>query len=881
VTADSLGPYRLVEKIGAGANGEVYLAEDTRLHRRVAIKTLSVLEGDRLADVRRWVLREARAAARLNHPNIAAVYDVLETDDAGHIIMEYVPGQNLSRRIRDGPLRPPRALEIGVQLAEALAAAHDRGVIHRDLKPSNVMLTPEGTVKILDFGLARTHAIDDASAPLRSSQWTGEARKIVGTPAYIPPEHYMGEPADARGDIYSLGVTLFELFTGVRPFEGRSSGDLTAAILSDPTPHARDRNPAVPEALDAIVYRAMARLPDQRFHSAREVAEELKRAGAQLYDAATKSGAAALSPAQPVAPAGGALRAIRTATGRRPVLSAAAAIAVAAGLFAALAPPRSSRASAASGELPVVAVLPLTTTSGHTEDEALAAGIADTLSTALSEVPGLSVVSRTAMLPFRDRKKSTDEIATSLGATLLIDGALQRSGDKLRVAVSLLRPGSKVVAWSRGYDGSFENVFALQREVADAAADALRLTLSPDTRRRVERAPTTSVDAFADYAQGRAFLERRDVAGNVGRAIEQLQHAIAKDPHFARAHAAAGEAYWYRFGETSDSTWAVRARDATAEALRLDPDDASVRFSLATIYAGTGRTEAAVEELRRVVSVQPWNDEAHRLLGHLLARAGKLEEGLSELSRAIALRPNMWTHHQSLGMAYFRAGRYQDAVHAFERVTELQPDSSWGFQMLGTAQHAIGDRQNAIRNYERAIHIASDAAAYSNLGTLYFAEGRIENAIEAYKRALKLSPNSPATHRNLGDAYTALGDRARSRECYVRAVDLTETLLREHPNDGPTLAKLAVYEAKLGRFAAALHHLQDALERAPGDADVLYKAAIVHALRGDDEEAASRLEDALKHGYSAIFARDDPDLKALRNVTTRDRNLNSARQEAR
>lgn len=271
-----IGPYRIVCRIGAGGMGEVYLAEDTRLRRKVALKTFTraVIGG---ADARKRLLREARAIAALNHPNIAAIYDIIDTEERTHIVMEYVPGETLAARIAGGPLIPEEVIKVGIQLSEALATAHARGVIHRDLKPSNLLLTPEGTVKILDFGLARIERVHSlGSDSMLSSDLTPEGR-LVGTPPYLPPEHILGSGLDARSDIYSLGVVLFEALTGRRPFEGKDPHSLAKAIVSGPTPSVRDLNPAVPADLDALVSRTMAKDPQHRHASASQVAEELRQ----------------------------------------------------------------------------------------------------------------------------------------------------------------------------------------------------------------------------------------------------------------------------------------------------------------------------------------------------------------------------------------------------------------------------------------------------------------------------------------------------------------------------------------------------------------------------------------------------------------------------
>jgi tetratricopeptide (TPR) repeat protein len=476
----------------------------------------------------------------------------------------------------------------------------------------------------------------------------------------------------------------------------------------------------------------------------------------------------------------------------------------------------------------------------------------------------MTVVSRAATLPFRQRDKSVDEMATQLGATLLIDGALQRSGETLRVNVSLLRPGSNTVVWSRRYDGTYGSVFALQREVADATAEALTVTLSPDARQRLERSPTSNLDAFAEYAQARAFLERPDVAGNLGNSVALFQSAITKDPHFARAHAGLGEAYWRSYLATRESALPTKARDAIAEALRLDPNDGRVRYTLALIYRGIGKDAEAEEELARTIAIQPTNDEAHDLLGQVVAARGHVPEGVDHLRTAIRLRPNYWHHHQALGYVLMQAGRYSDAISALTRVTELQPDSAWGYQMLGTAYQLSGDRALARISYEKALQLAPDARAYSNLGTLAFEDGRYSEALKAYEEAARLEPNDPLKHRNLGDVFRRVGQSARARQEYRRAIFLTEDRLRTNADDPETRAMLAVYQAKMGLHRDAEREITKALSTRRPSANVLYRKAVVDALAGRIDGALAGLGQALSAGYSVAVAERDEDLAPLR-----------------
>jgi tetratricopeptide (TPR) repeat protein len=862
----SVGPYRILERLGAGANGEVWLAEDTRLHRRVALKTLSGTAGSDASELRRRLLREARAAARLNHPRIAAVYDVLESDEGVHIVMEYVKGTTLATRIRQGPPTPMQVMDIALQLSGALAHAHSLGVIHRDLKPANVILSPDGGAKILDFGLARLHEVDAGSVPLSSSELSADVRHTVGTPPYIPPEHLHGAPVDARGDIYSLGVTLFELLTGRRPFEAGNGMGLTEAILSAPTPRPRALCSEVPAGLDAIVYRAMSRNPGDRYASASDLESDLKRLSAGITDVPTVSRAWPL---------------IGGFGDRRLGWSAAALLAVALGVYAATGAGYRLRGAAMAPPGPiapgpkVVAVLPLAGASGDPQTESLAAGVADSLITTLSKVPGLTVVSRAATLKYQDRKLEPDDIAGELGATMLVDGRVQRSGEQLRITLSLLEPGAKVVRWQNAYDGTFAEVFSLQREVADAVARALSLPVDPNTA--ADDRPTQNVEAFADYAQARTFLERPDIKDSLDRSIGLFQSAIARDPRFARAHAGLGEAYWRRYQQSRDPTWATQARDALTEALRLKPDDVGVRYSLASMYRGMDRRADAIEELRRIIQTHPQADDAHRLLGQALIDIGQFDAGLAAINEALRLRPQYWGHHFVLGSSFYAAGRYGEALRAFQRVVELQPDNAWGYQMLGTTYHVLDDAANAKPNYETAIRLGN-AKAHGNLGILYYEGAQYADALTQFQESVKIEPDSALMHHNLGDVLARLGRKREAAAAYQRAAALSLAALEIRPKDAEAMRTLAVLESKLGRHAEAERRIARALALGPRNPDALYAAAVVHARGHRPDQAIAALEAALKAGYSRARAGRDPDLVALRGDPRYAAAIDSARK---
>ena len=657
-----------MRRLGAGGMGEVFLADDTRLGRKVALKTLSASGDAQPAQTRRTLLREARAAAQLNHPNIAAVYDVVEVGDEAHIVMEYVPGETLARRLAAGPLAVATVVDLGAQIADALVEAHGAGVVHRDLKPANIAMGPAGKPKILDFGLAHNRTLDLSGSTAPITIDPARAARIVGTPHYIPPEHLTGHPMDPRGDLYSLGVTLFEMLTGQRPYQGSNPDALAMNILRAPLPHVRDLRPDVPPDLDAAIARAMARRPEDRYASAAELRDALRGVMRDVSAMPTRPmrGRGAMPP---------------WADDRGAAVVAAALLTI---LAAGIGWHRWMRVPVLDPGAPqVVAVFPLRSEDRDPRDDAVGAGVADVLASSLSKVAGVTVLPRSATLSEKDLSQAPIDVARRVGASLMVDGRVQRSGDRLRLVVQLIRAETGAVAWSDTYDATGTAWFDIQPRIAEDLATALRPDLSKGERRRLKESVAADPSSLADYAQAWSYLERFDVPGNLDHAIALFQSAVRKGPRFARAHAGLGDAYWRKFRATNDQRWVAQARDAITEALRLDPDEPSVHHALAVLYRDTGRPREAIEEARAAIRLQPDFDLAHALLADLLAEAGDRAQAEAEYEQAIALRPGYWSHHLGLGVFYFTTGRIEDAIGAFRRVTELRPDSAWGLPDAG------------------------------------------------------------------------------------------------------------------------------------------------------------------------------------------------------
>jgi eukaryotic-like serine/threonine-protein kinase len=846
VTGQSVGPYRVLRKLGAGGMGDVYLAEDDRLGRRVALKSPSDawLEAP---DARVRLRREARAAARLNHPNIACVYDVLEANGRPFIVMEHVEGESLAAVLSRGRVPLERALAIGVELAAALEAAHAAGIIHRDLKPGNVMITPDGHVKVLDFGLAKLPDLDAAAGPLTSPG------QILGTPGYVAPEQLLGRGVDARSDIYSAGAILYQLLSGRSPWGSLDERGRGLSAILAPVPNLATVDAALPQEVCDIVARAMEREPRDRFASAADLRRALEHAAAVLRDLPTVADGLHVPKKRPLPP-------LRIAM-------------VCALLLVAIGTPivwrwrtTTSSASSKRSVLPVIAVLPLQNISSDPRLEYIGAGFAETMSTKLATVDGLAVVSRSEIHEALNRKLDMAKLSRALGATYLVTGGVQQAAMQLHVTINLLSADGGRIINGAIYDDSFENVFALQRRIAEQLTRQIVGTVSAATQQRMAREPTSSVRALAEYWRGRDYLDRPG-PDPIEPAIVAFEESLRIDPSFALGHAGLGSAYWRKYVQTKDAAWARRATEETERAKQLDPTEPEVRYTLASVYSGSGRSDEAIAELLHVLELQPSSDAAHRKLGEIYGVRRRIDDAVHEFDEAIRLRPDYWESHRAKGLLLWRAGRLSEAEAAFRDVIRLQPDSPIGYQLLGNAHASAGNFDEATRDYQSALSHGGNFGPNSSLGYVYYVQGRFDDAVAAYQLAIKARPGNATTHWNLADALRHLGRNVDARREYETARELFDVDLGVDATDTNALSVRATCQARLGRIDKAQADIARAVELAPDDPDVQYQRALVAAIAGRRDESVSALEKAVAAGYSRALLRVDQDLASLRSWT--------------
>jgi len=837
-----LGRYTVQKRLGSGGMGEVYLAEDTQLRRPVALKALYD-DGVITPEGRQRLLREARAVAALNHPNIAVIYDLIDvTGDAGtppHIVMEYVAGETLSDRLRRGPLPVAEALRIGKDVADALAATHKQGIIHRDLKPANLQLAADGRVKVLDFGLARkvapateTTSLTPHRAPMSSADL-----RIAGTPGYMSPEQALGRPIGTPTDVFSLGVVLFEMLTGHRPHPGDALPPESLAIITT-TIRVRDREPEVASAIGELVTRMLAMDPAKR-PSAADVVTQI---GALLQPDSRNDAA--------------------PATGARhrwlpyQVGATVLAVILAAGLtrwWTSHGPEPRRR--------PSVAIMSLANLSGDPSKGYLATGVAETLTMALSKMPGLIVLSHDEVREVMGAGRDVLKLARDLDVSFVVDGSVQQSGERLRITLRVIRPDG-TVAWSDAYEDDAANVFALQRTMAEDIVRQLQGGAARTTDLTVPS--TSSVDALTAYWQGRTLLDGAASDADFRATAASFRKAIAIDPSYALGYAGLADTLWQQYLVTHDAALPRQALDAGLTALRIDASQPATRVAVATVYQGQGQYDAAADQLRRALDLQPSNDDAHRILGRVLFAQGNSEEAIKELQQAIEYRPRRWMNYNALGELYYRMRRLPDAAATLQRALEMAPNDARTLASLGAVYAEMGEYARAIDVLDRSIRITPTGLALTNLATAYYRLERFADAVTAYERALSVAPNSALLHGNLGDAYLRVNRKADATREFTAARDLALAALKVNDKDARTMSRVAVFEAKIGLKQDAAAHAAQAVALAPRDPEAQYKQAVVAALNGNRDLAFRALGTALALGYKAEDARADYDLASIK-----------------
>ncbi len=691
-----LGPYQILAPLGAGGMGEVYRARDSRLDREVAVKVLPEHLARDAAALARFE-REARAVAALSHPNILAVYDVGVEQGTSYVVMELLEGETLRTRLGGAELAWRKAVETTIAVADGLAEAHAKGVTHRDLKPENIFLTSDGRVKILDFGLARYEPRQSSSGATAAETAT-EPGTVLGTLGYMSPEQVRGERAEAASDIFSLGSILYEMISGRRAFARATPVETMTAILREEPPEISSKqfSPELPR----LIAHCLEKQPAQRFHSAHDLAYAL-----------------------------------------RSLLSTPSTIAKAAPA------PRQRKA------IDSLAVLPFANLSGDPDAEYLGEGITENLINSLSELPKLRVAPRSRVFRYKGRQLDPRKVGRELKVRAIVTGRVMHRGDTLNVRAELEDLEAEAQLWGQQYNRQFADIFAVQEEIAREIADALRLRLTGEERKRLAKRHTENTEAYQSYLKGRFHWNRR-TPESIRKGIEHFQQAIALDPAFAPAHAGLGGCFsllgFYSMEPAKEVFPRAKAAlrralemdDRLAEAhavlglaasffdwdwttgekefrraIEIDPDNSLPRYYYAMHLSVLGRFEEALQQAKRAEALDPLSPAMSSGTGFSLVHARRYEEAIAQLRKCLDLDPNFYLGRGWLGLAYHYSGQLQEAISEYQTALALAPGNPAPMAWMGHAHAMAGDRQQALKTIEelRALsarqHVSSDLIA--------------------------------------------------------------------------------------------------------------------------------------------------------------------------
>ena len=771
--------YRIDRRLGSGGMGEVYLGEDVRLGRPVALKFLpQALKSD--PESRARLLNEARAASLLRSPNIAVTYDIGEFRGADFIVMEYVDGELLSKRLASGPLPIRETVEVGLQVADALDEAHARGIIHRDIKSANLMRTERGLVKVLDFGLAKIVSDRSPDALAVTQPQVTVAGMVLGTVSYMAPEQALGRPIDHRADLFSLGVVLFELSTGRMPFVGGSATEIIDRILHE-IPSAPSRFASqIPPAFDAVVAHALEKSPEFRYQSAREMQEDLRDIARQLDGVP------------------------RGTTSR-----------IAASL------------ASGPGVENSVAVMTFSNITREPADDWIGTGIAETVSSDLKKIHGLTVIGRARVFDALRNLSSSAEVSDSLGidvgrrlgATWVVVGGFQRMGELVRITANFVDVLTGQVRRTVKVDGRIGDIFALQDKIVYELSQGLNVALLGTEIAGIERRETKSVEAYESFARGMMNL-RIATRDSIERAISEFEDATRHDPEYAMAWASLGGAYALKGSFMSVTDLIVKGEEMERRAIALDPDLADAHTWLGSALLGQNRVGEAIAAIQEAIRLDPGNGQAHQALARALwVGKGDFAAAIPVFERSIVLNPEAGYSYLQLGLLLSWEKRYAEAERVLRRAVELQDQfisGNAGLQVVG---------------------------ANARLGYVYYLQGRYAEAIAEYERGL---------------AFLASSDHALKERT---TIELEAKLGSAHHRAGEG-------EEAARHFHRALKLFDSRVAKGADDPYTRYYIACVLALRGDADRALDSLErvSAALPALTAARALRDPDLDGIRSA---------------
>ncbi len=767
-----LGRYEIRSKIGAGGMGEVYLAEDTQLGRRVAIK---LLPAETISDehAQKRLVREARAAATLDHPNICSVYEVGEANGRSFIAMQYIEGETLDARIKREPLNLKESLTIASQVVDALAEAHAHGIILRDIKPSNIIITARGQAKVMDFGLAKVVA-DAVESEAETQSLLTTPGAVVGTVPYMSPEQLRGEHIDGRSDIFSFGVVLYEMLTGQQPFASKSAAATASAVLTgEPQPVARYCTEA-PEELQHIVNKALSKDREERYQTAKDLLVDLRRLkrqreiGAEIARtnqppednaAGQENGTRALA-ARPTS----SVEYMVTGIKRHQMVASVvlATLLIATATVSYFYYPRSQAA------IESIAVLPFVNAGADPNIEYLSDGVTDSLIYSLSRLPNLKVKSHSSVFRYKGKEVDPQTPGRELGVQAVLTGRILQRGEMLAINAELVEVGSNNVLWGQQYNRKLSEIQSVQDEISKGVSEKLRLKLTGEEQRRLTRHYTALPEAYQAYLRGQ-YYSNPAAGESEGKAIESFNQAIGLDPNYAQAYAGLAAAYADISSVYLPPSEAMpKAKEAVLKALALDESLAEAHLSLALIHWWADWDFSAAErEFKRAIELSPNEPTVHVGYGGFLSRMpGRFDEAIAAANHALQLDSFSVTANIGAVIVFYNTRHYDQAIQQARKALELDRDLAVARYFLGAAYLEKGQSEQAITELEKN---RSRAVALGLLGYAYAVVGRKAEARKTLAELQAISGQRYISPYEIARIYVGLGEKERSFEWLEKA----------------------------------------------------------------------------------------------------------------
>jgi serine/threonine-protein kinase len=813
---EKLGRYEIRSKIGAGGMGEVYLAEDTRLHRKVALKILPADLATNKDRMRRFV-QEAKAAAALNHPNIATIYEIGESDGVNFIAMEFVDGVTLREKIHQERTELRKLLRFLQHAAEGLAKAHAAGIVHRDLKPDNIMITRDGHAKILDFGLAKLLETKPESAAEMGEATTAmmpvqhsTPGVVMGTVGYMSPEQARAEPVDQRSDIFSFGCLLYEATTGCKPFAGGSIVDTLHKIIYDPAPAITDFNPSASPELQRVIRKCLAKEPEKRYQTIRDTANDLEDLLEEMKGTSDIERSVAPSTITTAISASGSTNddlqpALSTASATRPAVSSAefiysgvkqhkfaaaivvlvliVGVAVGLGLYL--------RASNTVAAIESIAVMPFVNESGNADVEYLSDGMTETLISSLSNLPNLSVKPRSSVFRYKGKETNPQTIAKELSVQAILNGRVVQRGNEITLYIELIDAQKDTVLWKGDYNRQMSNLVTLQSEIARDVSGKLKSKLSGAEIAAVEKVYTNNPEAYRLYLKGvyhAAKFNKEELDIGFG----YLRQAVALDPNYALAYH--GLAYYHYLivdWTMSPHEAMPKAKEEALKAIELDDKLAVAHADLGAVYwYYDWNWPAAEKEFKRAIELDPDDSLSHEMYGWYLVTMGRVDEGIAELKRSQQLDPLAQERTSVLGWNLYLARRYDESIEQHRKAIELDPDYWPGYSWLGSALAQKGRWPEAIEAFQKARSIEPVIAVPTiGLGRVYAVSGKKDEAIKVLAELNDRSKHPYVSSYLIASIYAGLGDKDKAFASLERAYE-DRSWYMNHLKLDPELASL-------------------------------------------------------------------------------------------